>query len=57
MLKVWHEKVEKDKDNDVQTDIAECLSVISSLSTEEGKDKSEMNPAISPALQKKRKCR
>jgi hypothetical protein len=53
MLKVWHEKVEKDKDNDVQTDIAECLSVISSLSTEEGKDKSEMNPAISPALQRK----
>ena len=53
MLKVWHEKVEKDKDNDVQTDIAECLSVISSLSTEEGKDKSEMNPAISPVLQRK----
>ena len=22
MLKVWHERVEKDKDNDVQTDIA-----------------------------------
>jgi hypothetical protein len=24
MLKVWHERVEKDKDNDVQTDIAAC---------------------------------
>jgi hypothetical protein len=28
MLKVWHERVEKDKDNDVQTDIAACLNVI-----------------------------
>jgi hypothetical protein len=34
MLKVWHERVEKDKDNDVQTDIAACLNVISGLSTD-----------------------
>jgi hypothetical protein len=48
MLKVGHERVEKDKDNDVQTDIAACLSVISGLSTDEVTDDSEMNPAISP---------
>ena len=53
MLKVWHERVEKDKDNDVQTDIAACLNVISGLSTDEGTDDSEMNPAISPVLQRK----
>ena len=53
MLKVWHERVEKDKDNDVQTDIAACLNVISGLSTDEGTDDSEMNLAISPALQRK----
>jgi hypothetical protein len=53
MLKVWNERVEKDKDNDVQTDIAACLNVIPGLSTDEGRDDSEMNPAISPALQRK----
>ena len=53
MLKVWHERVEKDKDNDVQTDIAACLKVILGLSTDEGTDDSEMNPAISPVLQRK----
>ena len=53
MLKVWHERVEKDKDNDVQTDIAACLNVILGLSTDEGTDDSEMNLAISPALQRK----
>jgi hypothetical protein len=47
MLNVWHERVEKYKDNDVQTDIAACLNVISGLSTDEGTDDSEMNPAIS----------
>jgi hypothetical protein len=36
VLKVWHERVEKDKDNNVQTDIAACLNVISGLSTDEG---------------------
>jgi hypothetical protein len=41
MLKVWHERVEKDKDNDVQTDIAACLSVISGLSTDEVTDDSQ----------------
>ena len=53
MLKVWHERVEKDKDNDVQTDIAACLSLISGLSTDERTDDSEMNLAIYPALQRK----
>jgi hypothetical protein len=48
-----HERVEKDKDNDVQTDIAACLNVISGLSTDKGTDDSEMNLAISPALQRK----
>jgi hypothetical protein len=35
MLKLWHERVDNDKDSYMKTDIAACLNVISGLNTEE----------------------
>lgn len=53
MLKLWHERVDNDLDNNVTTDIAACLNVISGLNTDEGTDDSEMTTDITPVLKSK----
>ena len=54
MLKLWHERIDNDKDSYIKTDIAACLSVISGLNTEkEGVQDDEVNPAITPPLERK----
>ena len=54
MLKLWHERIDNDKDSYIKTDIAACLNVISGLNTEkEGVQDDEVNPAITPSLERK----
>ncbi|CAC5417984.1 unnamed protein product [Mytilus coruscus] len=53
VLKLWHERVDNDKDNSVPMDIVPCLNVISGLSTDDGTDDSEMTTAITPVLKRK----
>lgn len=53
MVKLWHERADNDNDSYMKIDIATCLNVISGLNTEEGVKADEVNPAITPPLERK----
>ncbi|CAC5388228.1 unnamed protein product [Mytilus coruscus] len=53
MLKLWHERVDNNKDNSISTDITACFNVISGLSTDDGTDDSEISAAKTPVLKRK----